>query len=353
MSDKYELVLLDADTPVFKAAKSVQQDFIIVTRKSDGATKRYPNKTTFWGHHKKKEGGELAKNNLIRIERGLEPNKPEDYEVEECAELVPEIEDHVAAGVEQFDRFIGKIKGLNLADDYRLGIGGSGNFRYEIAQQLPYKGTRKDKPLLFLEIKEAIIKKYRSKVVVVDDEEVDDWCSIKGYENYKHFLKTGKWKYVLGFLDKDIKQVISPQFNFDDQFPEVIIPTAFDAAKCFASQCLSGDLSTDNILGLPNFTKEIQEKYSLGGTRGIGKATALKYLEGCETVKDLFERVVEAYKSYYGTEKQELVSHTGQCLMWDYLDFLQDSAQLLYLRREEGEMYHICTTLDKLGIGYA
>jgi len=41
-----------------------------------------------------------------------------------------------------------------------------------------------------------------------------------------------------------------------------------------------------------------------------------------------------------------------KALMWDYLDFLQDSAQLLYLRREEGEMYHVCTTLDKLGIEY-
>ena len=108
----YELVLLDADTPVFKAAKSVQQDYIVVTRKSDGATKRYKNKTEFWGHHKKKEGGELAKNNLIRVERGLQPNKPEDYEVEECAELVPEITDHVLAGVEQFDRFVGKIKSI-------------------------------------------------------------------------------------------------------------------------------------------------------------------------------------------------------------------------------------------------
>lgn len=103
---------------------------------------------------------------------------------------------------------------------------------------------------------------------------------------------------------------------------------------------------------MPNFTKEIQEKYQLGGTRGIGRATALKYLEGCETIRDLFERVVEAYKSYYGIEKQELVSHDGKALMWDWLDYLQDSAQLLYLRREEGEMYHICTTLDKLGIGY-
>lgn len=345
-------MLLDADTPVFKASKSVQQDYIMVTRKSDGATKRYKNKTEFWGHHKKKEGGTLAHNNSIRAEKGLPPNKAEDYDVEECAELVPEIDNHVEYAVEQFDRFVGKMKALDIAEDYRLGIGGEGNFRYNIAKQLKYKGARKDKPLLFLEIKEAIIKKYRNKVVVVDQEEVDDWCSIKGAENYKHFLKTGEWLYVIGYLDKDLKQIVSPQFNYDDQFPEVSIPTPFEAARYFTGQCLSGDLSTDNIIGLPNFTKEIQDKYSLGATRGIGKATAIKYLEGCTTIKELFERVVEAYKSYYGTDKQELMSHDGEALLWDWLDYLNDSAQLLYLRREEGEMYHICTTLNKLGINY-
>lgn len=352
MSSKYQLVIVDADTPLFKAAKAVQQDYIIVTRKSDGATKRYKNKTEFWGHHKKKEGGELAKNNAIRISRGLEPNSPEDYEVEECAELIPEITDHIEFGVEQFDRFIGKLKRLNVAEDYQLAIGGDGNFRYDIAQQLAYKGARKDKPLLFLEIKEAIIQKYRNKVVVVNGQECDDYCSIKGTENFKHFLKTGEWKYVISFCDKDLQQIISPQLNYEEENPEVFTPSPFEATKCFAVQLLSGDLSTDNILGLPNFTKEIQEKYELGGTRGIGKATALKYLEPCQTIKELFERVVEAYKSYYGVEKQEVVSHRGEALMWDWLDFLQDNAQLLYLRREEGERYHICTTLDRLGVNY-
>lgn len=348
----YELVILDADTPVLRAALSVQKNYVIVRRKSDGKEARYDNITLFWGHWKNKKGGQLAKINDLRVEKGLEPYKPEDFEVEECAELNPEIENHLEKAVEQFDYFVGKIKRLNLAKDYLLGIGGTGNFRHDLAQILPYKGARKDKPLLFAETKEAIIQKYQRRVEVVNNEEVDDWCGIKGFENYKHFLKTGKWKYVLGFVDKDLQQIISPQFNYGDDDPKVIIPTPFDAAKAFCTQCLAGDKGTDNIQGLPNFTDEIRQKYELGKTKGIGKATALKYLESCETIKDLFSRVVEAYKSYYGTEKQEFVSHRGEALMWDWVDYLQDNAQLLWLRREKDEAYHICTTLDKLGISY-
>lgn len=349
---EYELAILDADTPVLRAALSVQKNYVIVKQKSTGKWVRYDNITLFWGHWKNKKGGQLAKINELRINKGFDPYTPDDFEVEECAELNPEIEDHLEKAIEQFDYFVGKIKRLNLADDYLLGIGGKGNFRHELAQILPYKGARKDKPLIFSEVKEAIIQKYRNRVVVVDDAEVDDWCATKGFENYKHFLKTGKWKYVIGYLDKDLEQIISPQFNYGHDSPQVVIPTPFDAAKAFCVQCLAGDKGTDNIQGLPNFTDEIRQKYSLGKTKGIGKATALKYLEGSADIKEMFSRVVEAYKSYYGTEKQEFVSWRGECLMWDWLDYLQDNAQLLWLRREEDEMYHICTTLDRLGVNY-
>lgn len=349
---KYELVILDADTPVLRAAVAVQKSFIIARHIESGWEQRFDNQTVFWGHWKTKSGGWLKKKNALNEEQGRPLVKAEDFSIEECAELNPEIENHLEKAIEQFDYFVGKIKKLNLADDYLLGIGGSGNFRKDIAQILPYKGMRKDKPLLFAEVKEAIIYKYRNKVVVVNDEEVDDFCAIKGFENYKHFLKTGQWKYVIGFCDKDLEQIISPQFNYLDENPEVFIPTPEQAAQAFCVQCLAGDKGTDNIPGLPNFTEEIREKYSLGKTKGIGKATALKYLEGCKDIKEMFGRVCEAYRSYYGTEKQEFVSWQGEALMWDWLDFLQDNAQLLWLRREEGEMYHITTTLDRLGISY-
>lgn len=351
MTKKY-IALIDADTPVLRAALSIQNNYIIVTHNESGWEKRFDNQTKFWGHWKNKAGGWLKDKNTKNETQGKPLVSPDDFTIEECSELNPEIDNHLEKAIEQFDYFVGKVKKLPFVEDYVLGIGGEGNFRKQTAKILPYKGLRKDKPLLFMEVKEAIIQKYSRKVVVVNDEEVDDWCGIKGFENYKHYLRTGEWKYVIGFVDKDLEQIISPQFNYLDDKPEIFIPTPEQSAMAFCVQCLAGDKGTDNIQGLPNFTEEIREKYSLGKTKGIGKATAVKYLEGSESIKEMFERVVEAYKSYYGVDKEKFTSWDDQEYMWNWLDYLQDNAHLLWLRREEGEMYQITKTLDKLGVNY-
>lgn len=231
-----------------------------------------------------------------------------------------------------------------------MGISGQGNFRYDCAQQLPYKGKRASKPLLYTELKQAIAEKYQRKAEVVDGQEVDDWCAIKGAENYRHFKKTGEWKWVLSFLDKDLKQIISPQFNYTLDDPEVIIPTDFEAARHFCIQLLSGDIATDNIPGLPNFSEDVRDKYSLGKTKGIGMATAEKFLYSSQSIKELFERVVEAYRGFYGDDKHEFTTWRGEKVMWNWLDYLSDSAKLLRLRAYEGEDYQIENTLKRLGI---
>ena len=349
---EYEKALLDADTPVLRAALSVQNNFVLVTHKESGKTVRYDNQTSFWGHWKNKAGGKLKEYNDIRKNKGLEIWTPDDFVLEECSELNPEVDNHIEKAVEQFDYFVGRIKRYGFADDYVLGIGGEGNFRKDIAQILPYKGLRKDKPLLFQEVKEAIVQKYKNKVVISNNQEVDDWAGIEGFKNYKHFLKTGKWKNVLGFCDKDLAQIISPQFNYLDDNAKVFIPTPEDAARAFTVQLLCGDKGTDNIQGLPNFTDEIRQKYSLGKTKGIGRATALKYLESSENIAEMFFRCLEAYKSYYGVERKPFVSWRGEEHAWNYMDYLQDNAQLLWLRREEGEEYKIVDTLNRLGIEY-
>lgn len=349
---QYEKALLDADTPVLRAALSVQRSYVLVTDNVSGHVHRFDNQTAFWGHWKSKSGGKLKEWNGRRVEEKLEPLLPEQFSLQEYTEMHPEIDDPIEKAIEQFDFFVGRIKKYGFAKDYVLGIGGEGNFRKDIAQILPYKGMRKDKPLLFNEVKEAIIRKYKSKVVISNNQEVDDWVGIEGFANYRNFVRTGKWKNIIGFCDKDLAQIISPQFNYLDDNAKVFIPTPEDAARAFAVQLLCGDKGTDNIPGLPNFTDELRSKYGLKKTKGIGKASALKCLETSADIKEMFSRVVEAYRGFYGDEKKEFTSWRGETFMWNWLDFLQDNAQLLWLRREEGEMYHICNTLDRLGIDY-
>lgn len=348
---EFDLMIVDADTALFRAAKFIQEDYIVVTHKSSGRTLEFANKTLFWGHWKKKAGGELSKINEKRGEKDLPPFLPEEFEIEELARLSPEIKDHLEEAEKSFDYFIGHIKKIANCKDYHLYIGGDYNFRYDIAHILKYKGERKEKPILFEEVRDLILKKYKNKITICEGVEADDQLSVLGAENYKHFRKTGEWKYLLCYIDKDIKMVISPHINPDKE-EGIIFNTPLEAARCYCSQLISGDLGTDNILGLPNLSEEVQEKYSLRKSKGVGVATALKLLEGAESIKELFERVVEAYRGYYGADITVFTSHRGEEIGYSWLDFLQENAMLLYMHHSDHTKYQISDTLDKLGVDY-
>ena len=345
---RYKTVYLDSDTPLFQAAKSVQTDYIIAKHTTNGWSKRFKNKTELWGHHSKKEGGWLADRNIKNPD---DVWLPDDLEIEELAELSKDITDHLDYAFMQFNSFIGKIKRWDFAEDYVLVIGGEGNFRYDAAQIQPYKGLRKDKPLLFHEVKQKIIQQYKNKVVLANNEEADDVISAYAWQNYLNYRKAGVWRDVISFCDKDINMCPSPRFNYNDREPVIYIPTIDECALAFCSQMLSGDL-TDNIAGLPNFTEEMQDKYEMGKTRGIGAATANRFLRTCKTPKEMYERVTEAYKSYYGVEKKEVVGFRGNKLMYNYLDYMNEWAVLLWMKRSPDDQFNIRERLTLMGIEY-
>lgn len=343
----FKLMVIDADTPLFKAAKSVQRDYIIARNKKLGITKEFDNKTQLWGHHSKKEGGWLAEYNETAVEKSL----PDDWGVEDCATLAEEITDHLEVAFMSFNQFVGKMKKSGIAEDYLLCLGGEGNFRYDAAQFQPYKGERKDKPLIFQELKDKVVMQYGKRVVLANDCEADDILSHYGWKNYLNYRKTGEWEYLLAYLDKDLKMVVSPNVNYDDPLLKVEYNTPEECARCFCVQLLAGDQATDNIRGLPNFTEEIQQKYELGKTRGIGVATAQRMLRTAESPKEMYARVVEAYKSYYGEATvHTFVNFRGDELNWTWLDFLQDNAILLWMQRTEGERISIEYTLRRMGV---
>lgn len=343
---KFKLIVIDADTPLFKAAKSVEQGFIIATNKKLNISKRFDNKSQLWGHHIKKEGGWLAEYNLTSKEKSL----PEDWEIEECAELHKDVTNHLDTALMSFNGFVGKIKKWNLADDYLLCLGGDGNYRYDEAQYQPYKGERKDKPLLFHELKQKIVSQYSRRVVLANGCEADDVLGHYGWSNYLNYRKTGEWKYLLAYIDKDLDMIISPSINYNEVAPNIIYKAPEDCARAFCVQLVAGD-SIDNIAGLPNFTKEIQDKYSLGKTRGIGVATAIRMLRTAQTPKEMYERVVEAYKSYYGeSDIHEFTNFRGEELSWTWIDFLQDNAILLWMQRTKDERINMKEVLERMGV---
>lgn len=346
---KYKTMLIDADTALFTAAKSVQTDYILAKHKTNGFVKRFKNRSELWGEWRKREGGWLAKRNLDN------PNDlwtSDDFDVEECAEYSTEIRDHLEHALMNFNGFVGKMKRLGISEDYILFFGGEGNFRYAAAQQHPYKSSRNGKPLVYHELKMKIVQQYGKRVILTDNAEAEDGVSWYAWKSYLNYRKTGVWRDVVGRVDKDLDQLICPTINYHDREPKVFIPDELYCARRLCEQMLSGDFSVDSIVGLPNLTPEIREKYELSKTKGVGTATASRLLRTCKTPKELYERVVEAYKSYYGVEKKEFVTFRGDKLMWNYLDYLNDNAVLLYMQRYEGEVFNIRERLTLMGIEY-
>ncbi len=68
MINRY-LAIIDVDTLIIHAALAGQESSILVTHKETGWTREFKNKTEFFGHHTKKEGGWLGNLNQSRIEK--------------------------------------------------------------------------------------------------------------------------------------------------------------------------------------------------------------------------------------------------------------------------------------------
>ena len=350
----YKTCFVDNDTVLFRAAKSCQEDFIIVEHKQTGWQQRFEGVSKFYGLGKDKNKGWIGEQNAKREGSGKPLISAQDFIITEHAELPKgKSKDQVIEeALTHIDFAVGRIKKTMDAEDYQLGIAGNGkNWRFDHAHILPYKGNRKPKPIFFAEVKEAFVDKYKKHVFLVDNMEVDDKLGIIGWKNYQDFLRTGKWENILAYVDKDLKMIISPSFNYDKPEEGIRIPTPQEAAFCFCTQLLSGDKGTDNIQGLPTLTREFQEKYNLRKTRGIGVETVHKVLEGL-SIKESFERVVEAYRGFYGVDKKPFTSFRGETFEWNYLDYLKENALLLWMRRNEDEFYDIEDTLKRLKIEY-
>jgi hypothetical protein len=347
---QFKLLICDFDTALFRSAKFVEEDYIIVTNKVTGEVKEFKNKTEFYGHHVKKEKGWLGDTNKFLNTTVL----PEEFTIEECVRPSPEIADPLSQAMINIDFAVGSIKDSVKTEDYKLVIGGKKNFRYDIAQELPYKGERKEKPIFFEELRNLFLQKYKNKIIIAEGREADDVLSQYAYENYLHYMKTKEWLYCLSYLDKDIKMCVSPNINPDKLEEGIQYNSPLEAAHCYAVQLLTGDKSVDNIEGLPNLTEELREKYEVRKGKGVGKKTAESYLEGCKTPKELFERVVEAYKAFYGPRKKHTFTNFREVeLSWTWKDFLSERANLLWMYRDESCQYNIFTdTLDKLGVKY-
>lgn len=168
-------------------------------------------------------------------------------------------------------------------------LGGTGNFRHQIAKTKPYKGNRPE-----LGEREKQWKQYVNEYLVqkygfqrVDGIEADDAISIT-----TNILRDRSINHLICSNDKDVDQVWGNHYSMNKRkFYHI---TKQEASLLLHKQYITGD-ATDNISGLP----------------GKGKAYASKLLDDKEPKKYL-ENVIWAYvqagkpKEYFKEQHQLL-----------------------------------------------
>lgn len=214
---------------------------------------------------------------VYRSAYSTEGMEPEDCE-HKVDEILEDIMDEVMFG--------------HYPDMMQLYLTGANNFRHDIATIAPYKGHRRDtpKPEHFAHARDYLVDHWDA--VVSEGEEADDMIA-------KAATKIGP-KAIIVSVDKDFLQVPCSFYNLTKR--EFVEVDEASGIKFFYTQVLTGDRA-DNIKGL----------------KGIGPKKAERILADATTEQELYDKVFEAYDGDLGA--------------------LIENAQLLWLRREDDELW--------------
>lgn len=187
---------------------------------------------------------------------------------------------------------------------FKAYLTGKGNFRFDVATILPYKGNRDKlaRPKYYAAAREYLVNKYNADVI--EGQEADD---AMGIYQFSHPDKST----VICSIDKDLWQIPGyhyvPSTGYGDnrKEPRFFYQNIDDANLYFWYQMMCGD-RVDNIPGL----------------KGVGPKTAEKIIAELNGDLGLIEqRVRDMYLAQWP----------------DNPGAISEIAQLLWMRRREGE----------------
>lgn len=159
------------------------------------------------------------------------------------------------------DDYVLQLFGQVSCSHYCAFLGGTGNFRYQVAKTKPYKGNRPE-----LGEREKQWKQYINEYLVqkyafqrVNNIEADDAVSIT-----THQLRDRQINHLICSNDKDVDQVWGNHYSMNKRkFYHI---DQDQASFLLHKQLITGD-ATDNISGLPNKGKVYADKLLNGKTR--------------------------------------------------------------------------------------
>lgn len=190
-------------------------------------------------------------------------------------------------------QLINRIVVATKATSYEGYLTGEGNYRENIATIQPYKGNRtSSKPVHYAAIKEYLIKHHKAQVV--EGQEADDMLGInQGTDT------------CIATIDKDLNMISGLHYNW--QKDELYAVDQQTADKWFFTQLLMGD-PTDNIRGIHRMGLKKAEKVLQDLTNWDEMELAVAMAYACSDYEDPEAAMIE-------------------------------NGQLLWIRRQEGEMW--------------
>lgn len=173
---------------------------------------------------------------------------------------------------------------LNSEGPYKVYLTGDGNFRYEYAVTVPYKGNRKsNKPKHLYTIRDHLMDSWDA--IMVEGEEADDAIA---------YAAEGDPNAVIVSIDKDFLQCAGYHFNMNSR--ELTTVSEVEGLRSFYRQMLTGD-RVDNIQGL----------------HGVGPKKASKLIDDLTTEQEMYQCVLSEYEKR--GETKERVTENGR-LLW-------------------------------------
>jgi hypothetical protein len=359
-------LVFDIDFIIFAAVSIAEEKFIAATHTPTGRKFEFDNKTSLWGHYKKKEGGWIAEENA---KNGNTFYKPDDFEVVECQRPRPfkvkYVDKLTGESDPSKDYFISPWEGaknvLNskienicekLGTKEYFGYTSKGKtFREDIATILPYKGNRTGlRPLLLDKMKDYVCE--RHNITLVENIESDDAVNIATLEGYNNWVKNGKKdcdKVICVQEDKDGKQCSGWHYNpSKDDKPRLIeglgslwLDSKGKVDGCGRMWLLHQVLSSDD-----------SDNYASNSASDIawGEKSSYKLLKDCKTDREAFEAVVKGYKILY-PKPVTVINFRGDTIVVDWLYAMNENFNLARMLRKVDEgTIDIAAVLKKLGI---
>lgn len=352
------IINLDLDQTAFVAAAGAEKRTILVTHKKSGRQMEFKNRTEFYGGQKKAVGGWLKDQNTNMEAKALSSGKKftpwtrEDFSIEDkqTPEPIENCLHLLKTKINAILDHMGGAEGVGV-------LGGSGNFRLYLPTPEVYKGNREGsiRPLLLGECRRYVQSKYGA--VVIDGIEADDYLTIKQYEGWLHYKKTGKFNQVVASFDKDQVQCPGLLFNtmrdsserswkhpdpwlIDDSLGEVWMESGKVKGwgkKFFGYQMLFGDAS-DNVKPYQTF-------------QGIkfGETSAFKKISPCKTEKEMWLSIVDQYKTWF-PDGVHFVDHMGKDRNFTAGQWASIIFQLVYMKRSPNDKTTLQSQLSSLGV---